>query len=955
MLLLTLALMGAGLCLCAQQRVPLPKPFYRAAIRDVRFDEAGFLWFATTQGLWRYDGTSVQPFDLAPYGRSLATGAFSFFYYDGLLILADGTELLALDPHTRATWTYPVVALGAHFSIDRQNRLFFVGRKGQAFTFTRREGLREQFPWIRRSPIPRGDVQAYHLDTASGRVYLFSGTSVGIVERDTVRWQPLQLPKLPEPMTDVMQVLQTKHHFLVRYFNGYLLVDRRSLQVLEAFNGHQLGAVLRDGDQFLFFAQPGQENSVTPSSAWCRVAPPLAVESIRQNGQDLRHPQTGTHLIATDKGLFEWRPATKAGPAPPSFSAILRSFQGRSIRGIFRAAGKLYVGTYEGLFVCTDSVCRKITTMITYTIRRTGPNELLLGLEGGPGFATLDTRNDQITMFPFGSATVEPFCLEPMGDGFLAGGRKGLYTIRRSNDRWSCVPRRAPANCGYVRDLHQSDSGLYIATQTGLFLEDAQGVFRKVFPGQEHLMIHAVLPSERGLWLATQGRGLVLLGPGGKVLQEVGMDRGLAGQYVYSLQELDGFLVAGTNGGISVLNGQGEVEVLPTDVSGSDPLFEQEFNHSASYFDSTQDALLLGGVEGLYRLPRSALAHLSEQASAALRIAYVKKGGSGANVLAPDLFAGRSPELVVRPSESYIGIKVGTTVDAGRRTALFRLKERSAAWQPFSLSQDIGFYGLPPGTYTLQVRFSDQVREAQWLQHRIEVKPAFHQTWWFQAALLLLVAGIGYAFWREKVAKMKREQQLRTTIASDLHDEIGSALTRISISSELLSMQPDSPARPVMERISTDSKKAIASISDIIWSIDARNDTGEDLLLRMKEHALNLLDRERFDLSFQASGMEATGTVPQAMRQNLYLIFKEAVNNIARHNAGGAVRIELENGANGFRLSLRNELRPPEGKATAHKGQGLRNMDMRARRIRGRLRARTADNWFSIELEMPRL
>jgi len=122
---------------------------------------------------------------------------------------------------------------------------------------------------------------------------------------------------------------------------------------------------------------------------------------------------------------------------------------------------------------------------------------------------------------------------------------------------------------------------------------------------------------------------------------------------------------------------------------------------------------------------------------------------------------------------------------------------------------------------------------------------------------------------------------LRTAIASDLHDEIGSTLTRISLNSELFSYKDVD--RLVMEKISDDSKKALSSISDIIWSVDSRNDNNEDLVLRMKDHAHKMLE-DIAELHYSVSGITSTANLPQTLRQNVYLIYKEAINNIIRHN-----------------------------------------------------------------------
>lgn len=189
---------------------------------------------------------------------------------------------------------------------------------------------------------------------------------------------------------------------------------------------------------------------------------------------------------------------------------------------------------------------------------------------------------------------------------------------------------------------------------------------------------------------------------------------------------------------------------------------------------------------------------------------------------------------------------------------------------------------------------------------------------------------------------------MRTAIASDLHDEIGSTLTRISINSELLTMG-ESTDKEALEIISNDSKKAISSISDIIWSVDARNDNKEDLVLRMKDHAHKMLE-DIAEVHYSVNGLSSTVNIPQSLRQNIYLIFKEAVNNIIRHNVSPKVWINLENGHDGFTMEIKNSIQ--HKKSTGYKGQGLKNMEMRARRINATIKISETEGVFSVTLHM---
>ena len=255
-------------------------------------------------------------------------------------------------------------------------------------------------------------------------------------------------------------------------------------------------------------------------------------------------------------------------------------------------------------------------------------------------------------------------------------------------------------------------------------------------------------------------------------------------------------------------------------------------------------------------------------------------------------------------------------------------------------------YAMPPGTYTLEARFPAVTDHRYWLSKTIVVQPRFIQTTFFKAMILLLIIAGIYLLWRLKVERIIKEQQLRTAIASDLHDEIGSALTRISMSSEMMLMGKQDNS--ILERISTDSKNAISSISDIIWSVDSRNDTWSDLIMRMREHAYVLLE-DNAQLNFVVDDADDENHMSQEVRQNLYLIFKEAVTNIARHNLSTEVWIEIINTDSIFGFLIKNKV---QGfKDSVYTGQGLSNIEMRAERIKSILKISNGLEFFEVSLQ----
>jgi signal transduction histidine kinase len=197
------------------------------------------------------------------------------------------------------------------------------------------------------------------------------------------------------------------------------------------------------------------------------------------------------------------------------------------------------------------------------------------------------------------------------------------------------------------------------------------------------------------------------------------------------------------------------------------------------------------------------------------------------------------------------------------------------------------------------------------------------------AALVLAVAG--YLFWHYRRREARRQEALRTRIAADLHDEVGSMLTQISMQSTLLREGRYAPAQQqvYLEQMSEASRRAARQMSDAVWSIDARYDSAASLLDRLHDHAHEVLPPANVELDFEADAAIVTATVPLATRQALYYIYKEALHNVVKHAQAQQVRVRLRLLARQIELEVRDDGRGLVSPSRSS-GQGLRNMRMRA-------------------------
>lgn len=178
-------------------------------------------------------------------------------------------------------------------------------------------------------------------------------------------------------------------------------------------------------------------------------------------------------------------------------------------------------------------------------------------------------------------------------------------------------------------------------------------------------------------------------------------------------------------------------------------------------------------------------------------------------------------------------------------------------------------------------------------------------------------------------------ERMRNAIARDLHDDIGSTLSSINIMSQLALREGQEVASKHFSKIAEQSGRMMESMSDIVWSITPGNDSLEHVVARMKEFTAEILEPKNITYRFTGEASLKDTTLSLDKRKNLFLIFKEAVNNAAKYSGATDLEIIFVRQGNTLSLSVSDNgggFEPERVKA----GNGLKNMKERASALRGR-------------------
>jgi len=272
----------------------------------------------------------------------------------------------------------------------------------------------------------------------------------------------------------------------------------------------------------------------------------------------------------------------------------------------------------------------------------------------------------------------------------------------------------------------------------------------------------------------------------------------------------------------------------------------------------------------------------------------------------------------------------------------WRLVGSSEAWSPPGTARSIVLAGLTPGPYRFEVRALDgegTLSEPAAIAFRI--RPPFWQTAWFLGLVAAAIIGAVSVLYRARVARLLELERVRTRIATDLHDDVGASLSQIAVLSQFASRQAARGGDEVsgsLARITELSGSVVDAMSDVVWSINPARDRMSDLVHRMRRFAVDLFSETDVSLALDLPADDADEPLPPEVRRQVFLVFKEALRNAARHARASTVAVGFKREREGLVLVISDDgvgiAASPQGTST---GLGLRSMARRAAGIGGTL------------------
>lgn len=242
------------------------------------------------------------------------------------------------------------------------------------------------------------------------------------------------------------------------------------------------------------------------------------------------------------------------------------------------------------------------------------------------------------------------------------------------------------------------------------------------------------------------------------------------------------------------------------------------------------------------------------------------------------------------------------------------------------------------GNYNLEVRSYNSFGNLSSKNYKVKftIKPPYNKTWWFQGGVIGLISFLIFSFFKYRENQIKKLAKIRHNIARDLHDDLGSNLSNIKILSEIEAAKNSDANNETYNHIAEKSRAMMSSISDIVWSINPSNDTLEELVQKIQVFAIDTLEKINIDLHFNVPAKIPNLHLPLDYRRHIYLIAKEAINNVAKYSTAKNMNFTVEINGKNLSMTFKDDgLGFDENKIKF--GNGLKNMRGRASEMKGNL------------------
>lgn len=937
-------------------------------------DSKGFLWFATTDGLNRFDGYNFINFSTTTL-QGLLSNDITALYEDtkgnlwigtkdkGVCVLDLKTYQIILDKNIKT----PSVTI-VDIEEDKFNNIWISTEEGLLYKHSKNQ----QFSLVTNNKKEKGNF-GEHPRLVSDENYLYLYTlKEGVFKLDIISNQLV---------SNFGQELHPHHGYVTKIEGtglvfcakeGVMKIEQDTFRSVFEIAGPETYMVIKDYQKNYWFVQHDRKQIHFLSNGKINNLTSLIFKKEDNVHVSKIFEDSFRNIwICTTNGIY------KITNNHVLFSSVLRADQWKSdnyipsFRGMLEDKdGTIYFGGYSGLFKykLDGEIVQLFDNKIPYTpyvLINKDENELWVLCEGY-GIIAVNKTTGKIKQYKDNNSKTKKYKGIYLSSGILAADGNfwlGSYTgIIRFNPTTETYYKQTIKFENYDltnrvpnQFIQTSNGNIWICTNEGVIVLD------KYNKPKEHYHVNGLgkfkIPfndvncvfedNQKRIWFGSRTKGVFVLGKNEQF--ELSINHRLADNSVTAILEDDNQnLWISTNKGLSKYNYRTK-EVSSYFIENG--LSSNEFN-KGSFLKSKNGLLFFGGVNGINICNTHEDINKTSISKLTIAKAEIPDLNGNDKVYYNDNEFSKGITLAHDMAYLYLEFTINDYTRSEKNTYEYYLEGISINWQPLNNKNYIRLAAIAPGNYKLVVRGADSNGNSIKNQLFIPIKvlQVFYKTWWFILLNFILITSIaGYIIYL-RFKRLKIVSDMRIKIASDLHDEVGSTLTKIAMQAEILEEDVDETHKSMLNNISVGSRGAMSALRDMVWSIDSRSNDVGSLYDKINEYAQQMLEESGFNYYVHLDESLKDQYLTPLQKKEIFYIVKESVNNVLKHGERKYVKIEIYQKEHTFVLSIYNSTdKKIMQKVT---GSGLKNIEMRAKRI-GATISVNHENGFTVLMKMP--
>jgi ligand-binding sensor domain-containing protein/two-component sensor histidine kinase len=936
-------------------------------------DSNGFMWFGTREGLFRYDGYSFKAFKNLPGdSTSLVNNVIITLYPEkNNLWVGSLGGLSCIDVNTRAVKNFTAnKALQVYAILPKNDSIFWVGTTSGLFQFnkiTRR--------WIRVPGLDKNVFVSSITDDHKNHLYITTHNGFYALTKSSGAWKHYHpdLPWYPKiskdwPIFYCKSLLDSAGNLWMTTWNAGLVRFNTQTETIKTWS-HQTNDthlppykvaidILQDPAGHLWLANvQGGLTIFDPSKNKFTNYPIDWKSENKFSGavETLFRDRAGAYWIGTASGIYKYDPYTIH-----LSKKILLLKKGKSFEQPYNSPdvilkdneGALWLGTYDGLFIANEKT--GILTDVNKAIGLPANSPVFTIIQDKTGAIWCNEKNLLVKIikkstgrsFSFHSevfrsdeikTNIVALLIDQSKQVFVGTHGDGIFKLDQVTKKFTSCHYEEKDSRSKINEIRSfceigKDSVLVVGENTGLILFHTNtGVYQHIqWPGVSRLGdINIILKNRNDVWIGTEYKGLWQTDTHLKKPLIINLNDGLPSLDIVSVAaDKDGNIWSLTNAGIVEFNRLNKKISVFDKKDGVQSL--EGFN---SVIADKSGNVLVGGRGCIYDIDPVGI--LKNTRPPSVLITDLK-------VFDKDYDIPKGQTIYLNYDQNYFSFEyvcLNYTQSKLNRYA-YKMDGLDKKWNDAGSRRYVSYANLDEGTYTFNVKASNN--EGIWnnvpARLVIVISPPFWHTWWFYLASVFVVSAVVYSLYMYNINQLKIRLQMRDKIARDLHDDIGSTLSGINIFSKIALQKMsahEAGGFELVEKISDRSQKTLDALSDIVWSINTRNDGMDNFLMKANEY-LAILEAQGIGFDFSVDQDMEHMKFGMILRRELYLIFKEAVCNASKYANCSFINISLTHYKETCTLTVRDNGKGFNMDAVSS-GNGIYNMRQRAQKMNGDL------------------